>query len=300
MKMPAWLASSIGVGITMLLVGSLFHVQSPMIAPGLEVQYRNRDVFRDWNGWTSTYMLMHPFFYAPLFTAVFLHLHRTSALQLGIGYGLIYGASVFCVGSLPVFLLMFASLQVPSEAMAMWMVQNLCQYLTAGIALCIVTDGVVLRVSRQLPASADHVWDLLLRRDTFLFVISGWLNIADKNSWPEKFFVPGAIYKMKIRLFGQGPRFTHKVCVTRIDANARVIDTEEIGGLVTVWHHRMQVESLSCDRSRYTDSIELKAGLLTPVVWLFACGFYLARQRRWMKLLNEEFEVGQKEIDGHQ
>lgn len=155
-------------------------------------------------------------------------------------------------------------------------------------------------MSLQLPASADNVWAVLLRRDTFLFIIRGWLEVADTNTWPETFFSPGAIYKMKIRLFGQGSRFAHKICVTRVDANARVIDTEESGGLVTVWKHRMRGESLSCDRSRYTDSVELRAGLLTPVVWLFARWFYLARQRRWIILHNEELQAGQKEIEGHQ
>ena len=92
--------------------------------------------------------------------------------------------------------------------------------------------------------------------------------------------------------------FTHKVCVTHVDANATTIEPEESGGLVTAWNHRMQVETLSCDQSQYTDYVRLNAGLLTPVVWLFARWFYIARQRRWLRLLNEKMQIGLKEIEG--
>lgn len=298
MKLRDRFASSIAVGITMFAVGLLFHILGPLIAPSLEQQYKNRDLFRDWNGWTSTYMLMHPFLLAPVFSAVFLLLQKTSGVPSGVGDGFIYGAGVFCVGSLPIFLLVYASFQVPFAVIALWVVQNLCQYLAAGIALCIVTDGMPLRVSLQLPVSADDVWALLLRRDTFLYLIRGWLDVADTNTWPETFFTHGAIYKMRIRIFGWGPMLTHKVCVTHVDANARIIETEERGGLVTAWNHRMQVEALSCNRSQYTDYVRLNAGLLTPVVWLFARWFYIARQRRWLQLLNEKMQIRLKEIDG--
>ncbi|MFO7859839.1 MAG: hypothetical protein R6U41_01320 [Desulfosalsimonas sp.] len=35
----------------------------------------------------------------------------------------------------------------------------------------------------------------------------------------------------------------------------------------------------------YTDKIEISAGLLSPLIWLFAHVFYRHRQRRWKLLL---------------
>lgn len=32
-------------------VGILLHVLSPLIVPGLEQQYKNPELFRDWKGW---------------------------------------------------------------------------------------------------------------------------------------------------------------------------------------------------------------------------------------------------------
>ena len=145
MKLRVWFSSSIAVGVTMFLVGLLFHISGPSLAPGFEQHYKNRDLFRNWNEWTSTYMMIHPFILAPVFSAIFLLLRKTSALLTGIRYGLIYGAGVFFVGSLPIFLLAFASFQVPFEVIALWIVQNLFQYLAAGIALSVVVDGMTLR-----------------------------------------------------------------------------------------------------------------------------------------------------------
>lgn len=38
----------------------------------------------------------------------------------------------------------------------------------------------------------------------------------------------------------------------------------------------------------YTDEIEIQAGWLTPVIWLFAHVFYRHRQRRWKALLKQD------------
>jgi hypothetical protein len=83
-----------------------------------------------------------PFPLRTVFATIFLKLRQVTSFPAGIKGGLIYGAGVFCVGSLPVFLLAFASFQVSVEIIATWIVQNLCQYLAAGIALGAVADGV--------------------------------------------------------------------------------------------------------------------------------------------------------------
>ena len=184
------------------------------------------------------------------------------------------------MGSLPVFVLAFASFQVSAEVIVTWIVQNLCQYLAAGIALGAVADGVTVRLSTQLPASASDVWGRLLQKETFLDIIRGWLTVENSDTWPATLFLPATTFAMQIRPFGIGPISSHSVRVIRVDLATREIETEESGQLVTSWNHQMSVETLPGNQSRYTDRIYLKAGLLTPLVWLFACLFYRSRQRR--------------------
>lgn len=140
MKLRQWCSCSIAAGITMFLVGVVFHFLIGSLAPEIERQYKNPALFRGWQGCTSTYMTIHPFIFAPVFAAVFLKLRIANSLPSGIKGGLVYGAGVFCVGSLPVFLLAFASFQMSVEMFLSWIVQNLCQYLAAGVAIGAVAD----------------------------------------------------------------------------------------------------------------------------------------------------------------
>ena len=164
--------------------------------------------------------------------------------------------------------------------MLSWIVQNLCQYLAAGVVIGAVADGATVRLSTQLPASAGDVWGRLLQKETFLYIIRGWLTVENSDTWPATLFLPATTFVMKIRPFGIGPVSSHSVHVIRVDPVAREIQTEESGQLVTSWNHQMIVETFPRNQSRYTDSIHLNAGLLTPPVWFFACLFYRSRQRR--------------------
>lgn len=175
MNLRVWFSSSLAVGITMFLVGLMFHVLGAYIAPGLELQYKNRDLFRDWNAWTSTYMVIHPFVYASVFSAVFLRLQAAVSLPADIRGSLMYGAGVFCVGSLPVFLLVFASFRVPVEVIAAWVVQSFCQYLAAGIAVGIVADRMAMHRS---DASANEF---------HAFKINASKTSRHQNSWATCF-----------------------------------------------------------------------------------------------------------------
>lgn len=61
------------------------------------------------------------------------------------------------------------------------------------------------------------------------------------------------------------------------------------GDLAKVWDHLIVIEARNDGRTAYRDEVEIKAGLLTPAVWLFAHGFYRHRQARWTRLIRKGF-----------
>jgi ligand-binding SRPBCC domain-containing protein len=148
-----------------------------------------------------------------------------------------------------------------------------------------VADGVTVRVRSRLAAPADQVWQLLQSKKTFLFITRGMMTFTGSEDWPEPLLSPGAKIDTRVRFFGRGPAFRHQIRIMRVDEIKREIDTEENGGLMDIWNHRMRVEAVSGEKSLYTDHIELRAGLITPVVWSFAFVYYRYRHRRWRKLL---------------
>jgi hypothetical protein len=120
-------------GLTLLAIGTVFHFTIRSVAPSLSRQFDNAALYRPWPGWTSTYMLLHPLGYGVVFALVYavLWLRGFEGWQGGLKYG----AGVFVVGSLPVYLLAFASFEVSPEVIAWWIAQSASQYLAAGVAI---------------------------------------------------------------------------------------------------------------------------------------------------------------------
>jgi hypothetical protein len=59
--------------------------------------------------------------------------------------------------------------------------------------------------------------------------------------------------------------------------------------LVSRWDHWITIDSAP-GGCRYTDKVEIQAGIFTPLVWAFAWVFYRHRQRRWQRLVRQDFE----------
>lgn len=88
---------------------------------------------------------------------IFLRLRRETSFLSGVRGGLTYGGCIFLVGSLPVFVLAFASFQVSVEIIVEWITQNLCQYLAAGFAIVALVDHVIVRGRRSLSVYSNDL-----------------------------------------------------------------------------------------------------------------------------------------------
>jgi hypothetical protein len=131
------IGASLLCGAILFVVGMVFHLLIPVVAPWIKMEYGNEALFRPWRGWTRIYMIAHPWVFALLFTAVFIGTRAVvGCANLG-GWrdGLVYGLAVFLVGSLPVYSLNFASFQVSCGVVTCWLAQSICQYASAGVAL---------------------------------------------------------------------------------------------------------------------------------------------------------------------
>ena len=124
----------------MFAIGALFFhsIIIPIVAPLLPEQFGNESLFRPWAGWTWIYMALHPLWYGAVFATIYLVLLRRGRVVSGWKDGLLSGLGVFLVGSLPVYLLAYASFAVSREVIAAWVAQSACQYLAAGAAVGLV------------------------------------------------------------------------------------------------------------------------------------------------------------------
>ena len=142
---------------------------------------------------------------------------------------------------------------------------------------------MLVRVSTRLPAPADLVWDAVQRTDTLRYVTRGLLAFRLDGEAPER-LAEGETYRMRLLFFGFLPAWRHEIRVVRLDHAHREIRTEEHGGPVRAWRHRITVDDEGWGSARYLDEIEIAAGVLTPIVWVYAHLLYRYRQRRWRRL----------------
>lgn len=83
-------------------------------------------------------------------------------------------------------------------------------------------------------------------------------------------------------LFGVIPAWTHHLTIKRLDPTE--IYTNEHGGPVRTWNHRLTFEPIDEGSCRYTDEIETDDGLRGLPTRAFARVMFRHRHRRWRRL----------------
>ena len=123
---------------------------------------------------------------------------------------------------------------------------------------------MLVRVSTRLPAPAGVVWDTVQRTDTLRYVTRGLLGFRLEGEAPER-LAEGETYRMRLLFFGLLPAWRHEIRVVRLDDAHREIRTEEHGGPVRNWRHRIAVDDEGWGSTRYLDEIEIAAGVADAV-----------------------------------
>ena len=139
-----------------------------------------------------------------------------------------------------------------------------------------------IRIQSVLPCSADAAWNEVVKTRLLLEVAAPLVTFraADGMTLPEFWPAGGTVYT-KPSLFGVFPMGVRAVHFERIDPIAQEIQTREWDPMIRRWDHLMRFRPLGPDRCRYSDELDIDAGLLTVGVCLFAKWFYRHRQRRW-------------------
>lgn len=152
---------------------------------------------------------------------------------------------------------------------------------------------MLIRRSTILDVSAERAWAALRRPELLAYVARPIqaFHPVDPPLWPVTW--ADGRYQVKLRLFGLLPMGEQWIVIETPAGRSgsyRLRDNGH-GDLVRRWDHLITIDPLSGDRCRYTDQVEVRAGLLTPFVAAFAWIFYRHRQRRWRRLVSSSFTL---------
>ena len=141
-----------------------------------------------------------------------------------------------------------------------------------------------VRVESVLNANVDDVWSAIQRPATARYVLRPlvWLPALDRRVEPVR---EGESVTGWLLLLCVLPLSKYTISVAEIDEDNWTLRSQEGGGLVRSWQHTLQAEPIDAGRCRYTDTVRIDAGRLTPVVAAFARVLFRYRHRRWSRLV---------------
>lgn len=139
-------------------------------------------------------------------------------------------------------------------------------------------------IETVLHAPADRVWQPVLRPKTLERVTRGLLGFSDA-SFPERWSA-GVSVSPRLVFFPALPAWKHHLTIEFVDHETRALGTREGGGRVRTWSHRITVQPRDAASCFYRDTIDISAGLLTPLVRIYSELFYRYRQLRLRRLID--------------
>ena len=137
---------------------------------------------------------------------------------------------------------------------------------------------MIVKVTTELPIAAEAACELAQKPAVFRHVVWPVFTIGAVPDHLEE----GEEISARLYFLGLIPAWTHHLKL--VSAGPREVYSNEHGGPVSTWNHRLTFEPTSETSCRYTDEVEIEAGISTFPAVLFAHLVYRWRQRRWRTL----------------
>jgi hypothetical protein len=146
---------------------------------------------------------------------------------------------------------------------------------------------MLLRVNSIFPASIENIYEKIKKISTLQFIAAPYAyfeQIDTKNlSWQAGETSEYFLFIFKFINIG-----IHTIKVIQFDTNE--IYTKEYNKSIPIWNHKIKMKKLNDYKTLYSDEVEIKAGIKTFFIYIWALLFYNHRQRKWKKLLQNSKE----------
>lgn len=145
--------------------------------------------------------------------------------------------------------------------------------------------AIVAEICTNFDAYPETVWGEVKKPKTLFYLTRGMMGFVGANKFPP-LWQEGQEIETRLVLFHFLPAWwRHYLKIVHVDNERMEILSNERSGFIKRWNHWIKVGQSPDGKASYTDRIEIKAGIMTFPVWLFANVFYRYRQTRWRKRL---------------
>ncbi len=150
----------------------------------------------------------------------------------------------------------------------------------------------IIKISTRLNAPLQQVAEHITKPALLVYVAAPLVQLQPVHpaQWPEQ-WSDGGQYRVQLWQFGFIPLGWQIIRTEIVSAQADhfIFRDRGQGRLAKTWDHSITLIKAGDTTTLYSDSIEIRAGLLTPIVVGFAAIFYRWRQHRWHRLIANQF-----------
>ncbi|HCR72435.1 MAG TPA: hypothetical protein DIW23_13385 [Anaerolineae bacterium] len=150
-----------------------------------------------------------------------------------------------------------------------------------------------IKISSTFNATTERVCQELSKTKLLHYVGKPLIQFIPVNGDLPEVWQEGE-YTVEMKLFSIIPFGKQKVVIKQPSEEEKkkhhyaMLDDGR-GELISTWRHLITVDEVNNGKALYTDTVEVQAGVLTFFVWVFANIFFWHRQRRWKKLIQNNF-----------
>ena len=149
---------------------------------------------------------------------------------------------------------------------------------------------LTVKKSSVFPAAKDEIFRRLQKLKTLQYIAHPYATFKSVDDTEELTWEEDSAFAFHFKLFALIPFGVHTIKVIQFDIE-KGIYTQEGNKHVPVWNHKIILEKINENTTKYTDIVEIQAGWKTLFVYLWANSFYAHRQRKWKRLLKRKIEL---------
>ena len=149
---------------------------------------------------------------------------------------------------------------------------------------------LTVKKSSVFPAAKDEIFRRLQKLKTLQYIAHPYATFKSDDDTEELTWQEDSAFAFHFKLFALIPFGVHTIKVIQFDIE-KGIYTQEGNKHVPVWNHKIILEKIDENTTKYTDIVEIQAGWKTLFVYLWANCFYVHRQRKWKRLLKRKIEL---------
>ena len=147
-----------------------------------------------------------------------------------------------------------------------------------------IKKGIKIIISSTLNNSAEKIWNKLLNIETLIEICKPMATFKSKINETEMKWEINKEYIFKLFIYGFLPFGDHKIILKKLDKENKIILSNEYNKIVKIWNHLIIIENLGENEIKYTDEVEIYAGIFTLFTAIWAKLFYKHRQKKWKRI----------------